>query len=421
MSDISWRNERRKVKELLPWDKNPRKISDQQLEQLKRSITKFNYAAPVVIDADGRIVAGHMRTRAMLELGRGDEEVDVRIASRKLTDDEFKELAIRDNANGGDWNLTDLAGFDLEALSDFGMDADLIDRVRQRVKEDGYDAEAEAEKIETPKTQRGDLYILGRHRLLCGDSTKREDYERLMDGAKARLIFTDPPYSVNYKSQGGHSYSKGKFEANAIFNDDKTAEEALTFYVDILKCMHEFSTDDVTLYWWFANKMNWVNRMAWIETGWSMSQIIVWLKETMIFSMGQDYHRCYEPCMLGWKDGNKHYSNKKIADLRDVFMMDKTDFTDLADVWYERRDATNEYVHPTQKPIRLAERALKKNSVTGDIVLDAFGGSGSTMMACEQMDRSARSIELDPKFCDVIVNRWEKFTGKTAEIIRAAV
>lgn len=211
MDKIEWKNERRKVKDLIPWDKNPRKISDDQMGHLKASIEKFNYASPIVIDADGKIVAGHMRTQAMILLGRGEEEVDVRIASRKLEQSEFEELAIRDNANRGDWDLGKLMGFDLEGLAGMGFDPDTLDKVRKKVKEDDFNAEEEAAKIETPKTTPGTLYILGGHRLLCGDSTKREDFERLMDGRKARLIFTDPPYSVNYESSAGNGYSSGKW------------------------------------------------------------------------------------------------------------------------------------------------------------------------------------------------------------------
>lgn len=412
--NIEWKNERKKAKDLIPWDKNPRKITDEQLEHLKSSIAKFNYAAPIVCDADGRIVAGHMRCRALVALGRSDEEIDVRVASRQLTNEEFQELAIRDNANGGDWDMGALAAdFDLEALSDWGFDPDKIDRLRVMVKEDGFDADAEVGRIQIPKTKRGDLYVLGNHRLLCGDSTVVTDYEKLMGGGKAHMIFTDPPYSVNYKSPTGKSYSLGgKYQSeNAIFNDDKEPDEALNFYIDVLKNLYIFSTDDCAMYWWFANYINWINRLAWIQSGWRMSQVLVWLKETMIFSMGQDYHRCYEPCMFGWKDGKTRFTNKSIRNYRDCFMIDPVEFSDLPDVWYQNRDKTSEYVHPTQKPVRLAERALRKNSQTGDIVLDAFGGSGSTLMACEQMGRRCFTIEMDPKYCDAICLRYARFKG----------
>lgn len=138
----------------------------------------------------------------------------------------------------------------------------------------------------------------------------------------------------------------------------------------------------------------------------------------MIFSHGQDYHRIYEPCMFGWKEGKKHYSNFKINNMTEVFSLDQDDFSSLLDVWYQQRDNTSEYVHPTQKPIRLSERALKKNSKVGDIVLDLFGGSGSTLMGCEQIGRQARLMEMDPKYVDAIIMRWEKYTGEKAQKIK---
>jgi len=209
---------------------------------------------------------------------------------------------------------------------------------------------------------------------------------------------------VNYQSDA----------TGSIKNDNLKADDARDFYTETLKNLYLYSKDNASLYWWFANKMNWINRLSWINSGWELSQIIIWLKETMIFSMGQDYHRCYEPCMMGWKKGNGHFSNKKITNYRDCLMMDSEEFADLPDVWYQSRDKAADYVHPTQKPIRLAERPIRKNSKPGDIVLDVFSGSGSTLMACEQMGRRCFGMELDPKFCDAIVARWEKFTGGRA-------
>lgn len=416
---IEWKNERRKVRDLIPSDKNPRKITDEQMEHLKRSLERFNYAAPVVINFDNRIIAGHMRCRALVALGRGDEIVDVRIPNRQLSEEEAFELTIRDNANGGDWDLNAMKDFNLDALFEMGFDPDKIDRIRDKVKEDDFDAEKEVAAIIDAVTKPGDLYILGRHRLLCGDATKKEDFEKLMGGGMARLVFTDPPYNVNYRSPGGLDYKSDRFDkGGAILNDDMTDADWVTFAVKVLENLKAFTAEDASLYWWFANAKNISNRQAWETAGWKMSQIVIWLKNSMVYSAGQDYHRCYEPCMFGWKKGKAHFRNKKISNFVDVFMMDKIDFDDLSDVWYQSRDKMSEYVHPTQKPVRLAERAIKKNSVPGDVVLDAFGGSGSTMMACEQMDRACFSIELDPKYCDVIVKRWEEFTGKKAEVIQ---
>src|SRR3990167_2827582 len=206
-----------------------------------------------------------------------------------------------------------------------------------------------------------------------------------------------------------------------MFNDNKSDRECIEFYAKCLENLKNYSTDDTTIYWWFANKNNWINREAFRIAGWHMSQIIIWVKNSFVFSRGQDYHRMYESCMLGWREKQPHYKNKKIANLRDVFSLDYGNFAEamklMLDILYQERDNTTKYLHPTQKPVRLAERALKKNSERGDIVIDAFLGSGSTLMACGQMGRVCYGMELDPKYCDVIVQRWEKFTGEKAKLL----
>jgi DNA modification methylase len=251
---------------------------------------------------------------------------------------------------------------------------------------------------------------------MCGSSTSEEEFERLMGGNKGRLIFTDPPYNVDYKSPAGLTYSSVKFGGTGgkIFNDNLSDKECLDFYADVLKNLYKHTTADATIYWWFANKNNHINRAAFEEAAWKMSQIIIWVKNAMVLSRGQDYHRVYEPCMVGWKKKQKHYKDKNVTKYQDVMMLDKETFAEQLDVWYEKRDNTVNYVHPTQKPVRLAERALKRNSKSGDIAIDAFGGSGSSLIACEQMGRRCYMMELDPKYCDVIVKRWEQYTGLRA-------
>lgn len=416
---LTWHTERRIINSLVPYEFNPRQMSEKQVEELKKSLERFDLVEIPAVDTDNTIIAGHQRLKIMQMLGRGGEEIDVRVPSRKLTEAEFKEYNLRSNKNVGDFDFDILANnFDEEMLKDVGFDEiDLGKMGLNALEEDEFDAEAEYANIVEPTAKLGDVYKLGRHTLMCGSSTSPEDFEKLMGGVQARLIFTDPPYSVDYHSTAGLSYDSKKYGGTGgkIFNDDKSPEEALRFYEDILLNLHKHSTNDVTIYWWMANDMNYINRQAWINTGWKQSQIIIWLKNGMIFSPGQIYHRCYEPCMVGWKEKGKHYHNKKLATYRDVFNLDKTDFEEILDVWFEKRDKVTEYVHPTQKPVRLAERALRKNSEPGDVVVDAFGGSGSTLMACEQMNRVCHMMELDPKYVDVIIKRWETYTGLKAE------
>jgi len=414
-ASIEWKSEKRMIAELIPAKYNPRQASKKEENDLLLSFEKFSLADPLVINRNNTVIGGHFRLRLLQQ--KGIQEVDVRVPSRLLSEAEERELNLRLNKNTGSWDFKLLENFGKDMLSDVGFDSADLDRIfGQPIHEDDFDAEAEYQKIAVPKAKYGDIYQLGEHRLMCGDSSKEEDVALLMDGQLARMIFTDPPYNVDYKSPAGLDYSSRKFGGTGgrIFNDDLSDEECLAFYTKVLSNLLKFSTEDATIYWWFANKNNWINRMAFDATGWHMSQIIVWLKNSMIFSHGQDYHRQYEPCMLGWKRKRSHFSNKQIADLKDIFNLDFDDFNDMLDVWYQKRDVTTQYLHPTQKPVRLSERALKKNSERGDIVLDLFGGSGSTLLGCAQLERRAYLMELDPKYVDVIILRWERFTDKNA-------
>ncbi len=366
-----------------------------------------------MVDNNKVIIVGHGRYEAAKYLDL--PEVPCIIVD--LSEEDAKAYRLADNKlNESDWDMElvieELRGLDTSKVEITGFDTDLL----IQIKEDDFNVDEEYEKIKEPDAKEGDVYELGGHRLMCGDSTKRSDVEKLMNGKLARLIFTDPPYNVDYKSPGGLDYSSTKFGGTGgkIFNDDKTDEECLEFYTDVLENLYKFTTDDVTLYWWFANKNNHINRKAFENADWHMSQIIIWLKNSMVFSRGQDYHRQYEPCMVGWKNKKSHYKNKKINNLKDVFNLDFENFNEMLDVWYEKRDVTQKYVHPTQKPLRLAERALKKNSEKDDVVVDLFGGSGSTLIACEQLGRACYSMELDPKYVDVIIKRYESYTGKKA-------
>lgn len=404
-----------KVSELNEWEQNPRQITDEAFERLKKSIERnpdFLDKRPLLgTKREGKIIvyAGNQRLKAIKSLGW--QEVAV-IIDEQLSDEKMKEQAMIDNIQWGNLILEKLPILNLrdDFIKLVGINMDLLSEVN----EDNFNAEEYIDKITEVQTKEGDLYELGEHKLLCGDATKKNDFEKLMQNELARLIFTDPPYNVNYRSQSGLSYDSKKFggTGKTIFNDNKSEEDCLLFYTETLKNLYQFSKDDATIYWWFANKNNKINRDAFENSEWYMSQIVIWVKNSMVFSRGTDYHRQYEPCMVGWKKGKKHYKNKKISNLKDVFNLDFIDFEEMFDIWYQRRDNTTQYIHPTQKPVRLSERALKKNSEIGDIVLDAFGGSGSTLIGCQQKGRKARLMELDTKYCDAIVERYCQFLGK---------
>jgi DNA modification methylase len=415
---ISWVNEKRMIAELIPAKYNPRQASDKENQDLALSIDRFSLADPIIINRNNTVIGGHFRLRVLQS--KGINEVDVRVPNRLLDEAEEKELNLRLNKNTGSWNFDLLADFGKDMLAGVGFESFDLDKIfSDSIKEDDFDAQKEYDAIKEPIAKYGDIYLLGEHRLMCGDATKQEDVVLLMDGALAQLIFTDPPYNVNYKSAAGLSYASKKYGGSEgkIFNDNKSNIECLQFYSAVLRNLHSFSKDNASIYWWYASKNEIINRLAFDVAGWHISQVLIWLKNGIVFSHGQDYHRCYEPALFGWKNDKSHFTNKRLSKYREVWDLDLSSFEELLDVWFQKRDAMADYVHPTQKPVRLSERALKKNTERGDVVIDLFGGSGSTLIACEQSERKACLMELDPKYIDVIVKRWELLTGKKAQCL----
>jgi len=410
------------IEKLKNWELNPRGIEKVDFEDLKHQIKELKVYKPLVVTEDGVVLGGNMRTRAYKDLGFTELYVSIVDAP---TEELKLKYAISDNDNKGYYEqdkLAEIAAHVEEQLKHYAVNlgklhsvSEIIDKFRP-TNEDDFDAEAEYDAIVTPVSVLGDVYQLGDHRLMNGDSANPEHWQKLMQGEKGRLVFTDPPYNVDYVSPSGFSYDSAKYggSSETRFNDNKTDVDAQVFYTKVLECLKTITTDDAPIYWWFANSNYTLNYNAFSAAGYKMSQVIIWLKNNMVFSRGQDYHRIYEPCMFGWKEGQTHFTNNAINDLKDVFNVDFTDFNEMLDVWYERKDSVNTYIHPTQKPVRLAERGIKKSSEPGDIVIDAFSGSASTLIGCELLHRRCRAIELDPKFVDVGIKRWEKLTGEKA-------
>lgn len=408
---------------LNPAKYNPRRISSKARTGLMNSIESFGLVQPIICNSrnfirDGYyiIVSGHQR----LDIIQAKGYTETECVLVDLDDRKEKKLNVLMNSQSisGVFDPTMLDVMLEEFMEDedytsFNFD-ELESRAfidKQRTEEDDVDLSLPDE----PVTKFGDVYDLGPHRLICGDSTDKEDVGKLMNNKLADMIFTDPPYSVDYHSSAGNSYSEGKFKGEKIFNDNLSEMQAREFYAKVAQNIYDFSKPEATFYWWFAlNKYPW-NSEPLIEKGWHVSQTIIWVKNSFVMSWGQLYHRTYEPCLVGWKVGQtkKVYKQPKLNNLKDVFNLDYEDFHQMLDMWYERRDNVNNYQHPTQKPINLAGRAIKRSSRRGEIVLDLFGGSGSTLVACDQLGRVSNNMELDPKFCDVIVRRLAKLVQST--------
>ena len=438
------KTEKRKLNELVAADYNPRKAltpEDSEYQKIKRSIEEFGYVDPIIINEDGTIIGGHQRCTVLKDLGY--EEVDVvvvsldkqrekalNIALNKITG-EWDELKLKDlllDLDLGDYDIS-LTGFEQEDL------AELVDNlaVEPEAMDDDFDGEAVLEDIVEPKTRLGDVWKLGRHRLMCGDSTSQEDVATLMKGEMADLIITDPPYNVNYgdKADMLDTYlQKGHRNNSRIKNDNMDNESFYSFMLQIYQSAYEFMRDGAAIYVFHAESTGHIFRQAFLDAGLKLAQCLIWEKNAFVLGR-QDYQWRHEPCLYGWKEGAAHYFiNDRTQDT--VILEDDVDFEamkkadliayiedmhrkykDQTSVIYENKPTRND-IHPTMKPVTLIGRLMSNSSKSGWNVLDLFGGSGSTLMAAEQLGRTAFLMELDEKFCDVIVKRWEEYTGQSA-------
>lgn len=360
---------------------NPRIIKDDKFKKLVTSIKEFPQMLdirPIVVNDEMIVLGGNMRLKACIEAGL--KEVSI-IKASELTPEQQNEFIIKDNVGFGEWNWDDLANsWDTEQLTEWGLDIPNFEVTNLEAEEDDF--EAPEGGIETDIVL-GDLFEIGEHRLLCGDSTLTDTFDKLMCGEKADMCVTDPPYNVAYE---GGTKEKLTIENDSMSNDD--------FY----KFLYEFYTALSTavkkggaIYVWHASSeiINFAKAM--VDAGWLLKQQLVWVKNSMVMGR-QDYQWKHEPCLYGWLPGDSHkwYSDRKQTTV----------------IEWDRPSRNGE--HPTMKPIGLFSYQIENSSKQGDIVIDAFGGSGTTMVACEQLKRKARVIEFDPKYCQVIIDRMKK-------------
>jgi len=395
------------INELKPAEYNPRKMTEKQERDLTVSIEKFGLIDPIIVNSyEGRgniVIGGHQRLKIAKKIGYKKVPVIY------LDLDEFKEkeLNLRLNKNTGEWDFELLKNFEEDFLFDVGFENFEIDKIfKESVLEDDFDVEKEAEKIKNTKVKQGDIYKLGEHRLMCGDSTSEADVAKLMDGKLANMVFTDPPYNVNY------SYHSNKYHGQVIFNDNLSESDFYQFLLKSFINIEKFTEKIMAWYIFCGYSTEPTFRKAIDEAGLYFQQQIIWLKEHFVLARGQAYHRAYEPVLFGKKKKGKSYKNKEMKNSSDLLDLDFDSFQDRLDVWYIHRDKTNNYNHPTQKPVRVSERAIKMSSQRNDIVLDLFGGGGASLIACEQLHRRCRMMELDPVYVEVIIKRYEKFTDK---------
>ncbi len=432
--------ERWPIERLVPFARNPRTHTEEQVAQIAASIVEFGWTNPILAGSDGVVIAGHARLQAARKLGLSEVPV---IVLDHLSKAQRRALVIADNQlalTGTGWDEELLRGLLVDLRQDeFNLDllgfsdeeiAGWLAQDPDAPQEGLTEEDAVPEPLEEPVTRRGDLWILGNHRLLCGDSASSEDVKRLVEGAPVDLVNTDPPYNVRVEPRSNNAIAaglssfaglqhhqsfdvhRGASKAKATTKKMRTKDRALA---------NDFMKDadyDVLLRRWFgnlaealkpggafylwggyANCANYPPALA--ECGLYFSQAIIWVKEHPVLTR-KDFMGNHEWCFYGWREGAAHWFNPEI--------------TNATDVWSVKKVSPNAMVHLTEKPVELAARALTYSSRAGETVLDLFGGSGSTLIACEKLGRRARLMEVDPPYCDVIIRRWQEYAGKTATL-----
>ena len=386
-----------KVNDLIPYANNSRLHSDEQVLQIASSIKEFGFLNPIIVDGDNGIIAGHGRVIAAKKLGIDELPC---IDASHLTPAQKKAYVIADNkiALNSEWDI-DALRIEFEALREMDFDIELtgfsLDEIGELEIEEiapEYEEDADGDVIEPPpepKTKEGDVWILGKHRLMCGDSTSIDALEKLCNDHLVDMWLTDPPYNVAYEG-------KTK-DALTIKNDSMGDDDFRQFLRDCYVAADAVMKPGAAFYIWHADLEGYNFRGAAKDANWKVRQCLIWKKSTLVMGR-QDYHWKHEPCLYGWKEGAGH-----------LWASDRKQTTILE---FDKPSRNGE--HPTMKPVDLFSYCLLNNTKGGDIVLDSFGGSGTTMIACEKNGRVGYLMELDPKYCDVIINRWQTLTGKEA-------
>ena len=378
------------VERLIPYARNARTHSDSQVAQIAGSIREFGFNNPILVDSQAGIIAGHGRLLAARKLGLSEVPV---IVLDHLSDNQKRAYLLADNrlAEDAGWD-DEMLALELKALADEGVDPELLGFAEDELLRLLGDVEAASgltdedavpDVEEIAVSRPGDVWVLGDHRVLCGDATRREDVERVLGGGLADMAFTDPPYGVDYESRGRRIANDNLGAGFASFLGDACENILAVTKGAVYVCMSSSALDTL--------------KTAFESAGGHWSTFVIWAKNT--FTLGRsDYQRQYEPILYGWKEGTKHFW---------------CGARDQGDIWFVNKPLSN-HLHPTMKPVELIERAIQNSSKSRDTILDPFAGSGSTLIACERTGRQARLIELEPKYVDVIVNRWQQYTGKSA-------
>jgi len=421
--------ENRKIKELKPNDENPRTITRAEMEKLKRSIQEFGFVQPILVNTHPErkdvVIGGHQRLTAAEQLGI--KEVPVTYVNLDKTKESLLNIAL--NRISGDWDDEKLFNL-LSSLTDTdrtlsGFDEAVIDEILAKNKE--YEKEKTLDDLPAtpnhPKTKPGDVFTLGNHKIMCGDSTNPDDVINLMRGEIADAVFTDPPYGVSYK---GTNNPNGK-AWGVMANDGLRDDDLYKFLVAVFHNYAKHTKENPAVYCCYASKNHTIFETALQNAGFEVKQQLIWEKGHVLGH--SDYHWAHEPLLYAIKHGNNcawlgdrtHKTTILQSKWEEIEKQSKEELLDLikrmretSDLISIKKDNVQDYVHSTQKPVELPRSLIKNNTRPGDLIMDLFSGSGSTLMACEVSERKARVMEIEPKYVDVAIIRWQKYTGKDA-------
>lgn len=412
------------IEQLRSAEYNPRTNTDEQATQLKKSITTFDMVEPIITNsAPSRkniIIGGHFRWRVAKELGY--KEIPVIYVNIPDIEKE-KELNLRLNRNTGEWDFELLKSFDVELLLDVGFDDSDLSHIWDEnlgVENDDFDVKKELEEIKEPKSKLGDIYQLGSHRLICGDATNPEVIKKLVKDEKVSMLYCDPPYNISLDYNNGIG-TNGKYGGKT--NDKKSEEEYRNFLKQTLQNGLSVAYSDAHIFYWCDENYIGLIQGIYKELGIINKRVCLWIKNNQNVTPQTAFNKVYEPCVYGIR-GNP-YLSESVKNLNEVLNKEvgtgnrlTDDILDLFNIWLAKRLPAQDYEHPTEKPPTLHEKALRRCTKAGDIVLDVFGGSGSTLIACEQLKRRAYLCEIEPIFCDLIIKRFEKLTGQEAKLCK---
>jgi len=419
---LEWHTERRKVKDLIRYEKNPRILSPVQLEGLKRSLRKFNLAELPAINVDGTLVAGNQRILALSLLGREEEEIEVRVPNRPLSDKEFRDYLLTSNRSGADWDWSKLASeFQLDELLTAGFDDNDLSVIfadSLEVTDDEFDVEAELKKIKKPKAHLGDLYALGPHRLICSDSIDPKTVKKLVHKTKIDFVYCDPIYNISLDYNSGVG---GKASYGGTVQDLKSDDEYRTFLKRSMENALSVTKPDAHIYYWCDQRYIGMVQSLFSELGLDNKRVCMWIKGAANPTPAVAFNKCYEPVVYATR-GKPYLSpvslnfaevlNKELGPSGNKLL---DDIMDLVDIFLAKRISGQEYRHATQKPVTLHERPIKRCTKPGDTILDLFGGSGSTLLAADAMKRVCFMAEIEPIFIDLIIARYEHATNIKAK------